>query len=107
MATAGNPLHIFMIPSTYPSVERPVEGIFHREQAVAFGRVRPEWSVSVSLWAQGDGMLSARAPRTWRKSLTAALQGPARRDLRRNVVEYKRPVLAISDRLPGGARALV
>src|SRR5437879_2682137 len=107
MVMARNPLHIFMIPSTYPSVERPVEGIFFREQAVALGRVRPEWKVSVSLWAQGDATFSVREPRTWRKSVRAAVHEPARRELRTNVVEYRRPALAISDRVPGAGHAVV
>ncbi|MEP1095473.1 MAG: glycosyltransferase [Cyclobacteriaceae bacterium] len=62
-------MKVFIIPSWYPSESNPIYGIFNKEQARMMARERPEWSVGVSKWGQGDEtfLLMARDPRSLAK----------------------------------------
>jgi len=54
-------MKVFIIPSWYPSEFNPIYGIFNHEQARMMARERPDWSIGVSKWGQGDEPFLLRA----------------------------------------------
>ncbi len=54
-------MNIFIIPSWYPSASNPIYGTFNQEQVHILAKERPEWSVGVSTWGQGDDRFLLRA----------------------------------------------
>lgn len=53
-------MHVFVLPSWYPSRRQPMAGLFARDQARAVARARPDWRVVVGTWGHHDGALSLR-----------------------------------------------
>lgn len=102
---SGRSLNVFVIPSWYPNQASPVSGIFFKEQAMAIGRLRPDWQVAVSLWNQGQNDLPLRAPRTLLRNLRSflATRNGLVRTLLPNVREYLQPCLVLSERLAANA----
>ncbi len=64
-------MKVFIIPSWYPSKSNPIYGIFNKEQARLMAKSRPNWTIGVSRWGQGDEpfLLKAREVRSIAKAL--------------------------------------
>ena len=60
-------MNVFILPSWYPHRCTPLEGVYVRDQALALGELRPDWSITLSLWNQGQNV----------HSLIHALRSPA------------------------------
>jgi glycosyltransferase involved in cell wall biosynthesis len=99
-------LRVFIIPSWYPNRNSPVAGIFTKEQALGIGELRPGWKLAISLWGQNEFNLTLRKPRRSLRILADYLRSEtqSKHALRENVVEYKKSVLHISERVLGGNR---
>ncbi|MBI4849813.1 MAG: glycosyltransferase [Nitrospirae bacterium] len=99
-------MNIFIIPSWYPSVLNPINGIFFQEQAVAIGKMYPDANVAISLWGANEYTVSLKKPlknfQLIRDFLFNRLA--ATRKLLENVYEYNTPVITWSERLHGGNR---
>jgi glycosyltransferase involved in cell wall biosynthesis len=97
-------VHVFFIPSWYPTRDRPVTGCFLREQALALGRFGEGTRVSVSLHGAGTYFLDPRSPGVAFRRLLRFFRAPARsvETVAPNVVEIDRPVVEWSARLAGG-----
>lgn len=86
-------MNVFVIPSWYPQPDRGLHGgVFLAEAVDAIARHHAELMLSVSLWGQGDLELSSARLRAW----LARPHGPKRasdprRQVRANLVEYRRP----------------
>jgi glycosyltransferase involved in cell wall biosynthesis len=102
-------MNIFIIPSWYPSVINPIQGVFFREQAEALADLAPEIQVIVSVWDQYNAMLSVRKPWRWpRCFLWRLLQKNNNICLRNGVYEIFNPKILWSGRLPfGGIRRML
>ncbi len=94
--------HIFIIPSWYPYGDNPAFGKFIEEQAIylaRYGKIR----VSLSLWGQGEFLLSVRNPATIPgKILRYALSRKSSRQRDRGVTELRNPTLYWTHKLLGG-----
>ena len=55
-------MNLFVVPSWYPSAVSSISGIFLKEQACSIGELRPKWNVVISLWGQGQYLISVRQP---------------------------------------------
>lgn len=97
-------MHVFFIPSWYPTVERPTAGCFLREQALAIGRFGEDVQVSVSLHGSGAYLLDPRTPVKSVRRLMRFLDVPSRRveSVGVNVVEFDRPAITWPMPLAGG-----
>lgn len=97
-------MHVFFIPSWYPTKERPIAGCFLREQALALGRFGEGTRVSVSLHGAGAYYLNPRTPIVSIRRWLRFLQAPARRieTVSPNVIEIERPVVEWSALALGG-----
>jgi glycosyltransferase involved in cell wall biosynthesis len=86
-----DPLRVLVVPSWYPSPRHPSYGVFNKEQALAVGALRPDWSVAIATWGQGVHEFALRTPGEWPGRLRAYLtSGPSRIELLPNVVEHHR-----------------
>ena len=97
-------MHVFFIPSWYPTEERPVAGCFLREQALALGRFGEGARITISLHGAGAYVLSPRTPIVSMWRLLRFIRASARRveTVSPNVVEIERPILEWSPLLAGG-----
>jgi glycosyltransferase involved in cell wall biosynthesis len=96
-------VHVFFIPSWYPTKDRPIAGCFLREQALALGYFGEGTRVSVSLHGSGSYFLDPRKPIVSIQRLLRFCRMYARRlnNVAFNVVEIERPALEWS-MLAGG-----
>lgn len=87
-------MKIFIIPSWYPSESNPIYGTFNHEQARLMASARPEWSVGVSMWGQGDERFLLRAldPNSWRKALRSYEEDETQ--VNANFTEYFSPAFS-------------
>ena len=91
MAIMADPLRVLVVPSWYPSERHPSYGIFTKEQAMAVGVMRPDWSVAIVTWGQGVHEFAVRSPGDWPGRLRSYLGSrPSRTELLPNVVEHHR-----------------
>jgi glycosyltransferase involved in cell wall biosynthesis len=102
-------VNVFVVPSWYPGDEGGVDGIFHRDQALAIAELRPDWGVAVSVWAQSEGAVWLTRPSGWARAARAVLvrRGATKRRLRDNLLELRRPVFSWTHVIRGGNRARV
>lgn len=70
-------MHVFVLPSWYPSARQPMAGLFARDQARALALARPDWRVSVGLWGHHDGALNLRSAADCARALAWRLRTPA------------------------------
>ncbi|SNT12607.1 Glycosyltransferase involved in cell wall bisynthesis [Ekhidna lutea] len=68
-------MNVFIIPSWYPSTSNPIYGIFNQEQAEILANNRPDWTIGISTWGQGDERFLLRAL-DWRSPLKALKKYP-------------------------------
>jgi glycosyltransferase involved in cell wall biosynthesis len=97
-------VHVFFIPSWYPTTEQPVSGCFFREQALALGCLGGDIRVSVSLHGAGAYALRLRNPLSSARRFKRFIRASPRRVETPvpNVVEIERPTLEWSPALAGG-----
>lgn len=55
-------LHIFIIPSWFPTEEAPLAGSFFMEQAEALAELRPDWTITLCMRHHGDCSLLPHNP---------------------------------------------
>ena len=98
-------MHVFFIPSWYPTQEQPIAGWFLREQALALGRFGNGTRISVSLHGAGDFYLSPKRPVQAIRRLVRFVRTPARRveSPAPNVIEIDRPAIEWPKLLGEGA----
>jgi glycosyltransferase involved in cell wall biosynthesis len=100
---AGRPLRVFVLPSWYPHRSAPVLGIFSQEQVLAIGDLRPDWSLAVGLWGQGEYDFALSRPAEWPARLGGYLRAPSgRHELTGNVVEHRTRAATWARQLFGG-----
>lgn len=112
-------MHVFVLPSWYPSRRQPMAGLFARDQALAVARARPDWRVTVGIWGHHDGALSlrdlpgnlralawrARARGGWRELASdGATDGPSRAVVHEHLTPRLSWTLALAG---GGVRGLL
>ena len=98
-------MHIFVIPSWYPHRCFPLEGEYVREQVIAFAECEPGTRMSLGLWGQGQGHLTAahllHSPRC---ALEFLARRAGRREIAAGVTEYLEPTWTWSDWIAHGHR---
>ena len=102
-------MHVFFIPSWYPTKDRPIAGCFLREQALALGHFGEGTRVSVSLHGTGSYLLDPRSPKELLRRLLRFVRTPRRntKAVAPNVVEIERPILEWSMRAGGNLRGML
>ena len=102
-------MHVFLIPSWYPTKDRPTAGCFLREQALALGRFGEGARVSVSLHGAGAHLLDPRSPIASIRRLLRFFCAPTRsiETVSSNVVEIERPVVEWSMLLGGNMSGML
>ena len=102
-------MHVFFIPSWYPTKDRPTAGCFLREQALALGRFGEGTRVTVSLHGAGTYLLDPRNPLVSIRRLLRFFRAPARsiETVSSNVIEIERPVVEWSMRLGGNLSGML
>lgn len=94
-------MHLFVIPSWYPSRSNPTGGIFTRVQSRAVAELHPEMQVSVSTWGHDSGFLDHRHPTKLLKSLLWYARSPqSASHAEENFTELFKPCLTWSNRAP-------
>ena len=94
-------MNIFVIPSWYPTIVNPINGIFIREQAMALAEVNPDFQVVVSCWGHESGTVSFRSIKKFFASLKwYFLQPRLSVNEKGRFCEILRPALTFSRRLP-------
>ncbi|HET7224936.1 MAG TPA: glycosyltransferase, partial [Candidatus Eisenbacteria bacterium] len=109
-ATRGRrQVRVLVIPSWWPHRCYPWEGVFIQEQVRAISELRPDWSIAVALWGQGEGFVSSAHFRHSPRCLFDALAlRPSERATAANVTEIMTPALWWPERALGGnKRALL
>jgi glycosyltransferase involved in cell wall biosynthesis len=101
-------VHVFFIPSWYPTKDRPIAGCFLREQALALGHFGEGIRVSVSLHGTGSYFLDPRHPIVFIQRFLRFCRLYARRidNVAPNVVEIERPALEWSLLAGGNMRKI-
>jgi glycosyltransferase involved in cell wall biosynthesis len=99
-------VHVFCIPSWYPTNDRPIAGCFLREQALALGQFGEGTRVSVSLHGTGSYFLDPRNPIVFIQRVLRFCRIYARTidNVAPNVVEIERPTLEWSLLVGGNMR---
>jgi glycosyltransferase involved in cell wall biosynthesis len=102
-------VHVFFIPSWYPTKDRPIAGCFLREQALALGHFGEGTRVSVSLHGTGSYLLDPRSPKELLRRLLRFVRTPRRntKAVAPHVVEIERPILEWSMRAGGNLRGML
>jgi glycosyltransferase involved in cell wall biosynthesis len=97
-------VHVFVVPSWYPGRVDTLSGVFVAEQVQAIAELRPEWTLTVATWGQGELQVPLRVPRRLPLFGRAVRQSwrATRREVRPNLVEYRSPVVTWSPRIRGG-----
>ena len=97
-------MHVFFVPSWYPTREQPINGCFLREQALALGKFGGGTRVSVSLHGSSDYFVTPKRPLTAIRSLVRFFRAPVRRveSPAPNVIEIERRVVQWSMLLADG-----
>jgi len=102
-------VHVFCIPSWYPTKDRPTAGCFLREQVLALGRFGEGTRVSLSLHGAGTYLLDPRRPMVSIRRLFRFFRAPRRsiETVSSNVVEIERPVVEWSMLLGGNMSGML
>ena len=85
-------MNIFIIPSWYPSVKNPLNGVFVQEQTTWLASHSPGINFGISLWGQNDERYLLYAQQPWR-SIQKLRADPGRSDrrLKDNLAEFFSP----------------
>ncbi|MDX5397138.1 MAG: glycosyltransferase family 4 protein, partial [Hymenobacteraceae bacterium] len=85
-------MNVFLIPSWYPFPDKPMNGIFIYEQALAISRLFPDVNIGVSLWGQKDERVLLWS-RDHVKNIKKLLNkpGPYVNQIAKNLIEYHYP----------------
>ena len=100
-----NGLNIFIIPSWYPSKDRPHAGIFNKEQAEALAQVFPESNFVLSSWGPNEEDLLLWGKdhlKNLHKIIRFIKKTPKTSLLSPNLTEYYSPTLTWSRKFLGG-----
>lgn len=93
-------MHVFIIPSWYPSKSSPLSGCFVKEQALAISHFLPDVRVTVSTWGHEDGLLPLKQLQSWLGILSWRLRQKPDQINCSEIHEIFNPLLTWSDRLP-------
>ncbi|MEM9897233.1 MAG: glycosyltransferase [Bacteroidota bacterium] len=95
-------MNIFIIPSWYPSTSNPF-GNFNKEQAAMMAKYRPNWSVGISTWGQGDEdyLVFVKKPKTWLRLIRADLYADLE-EMNANLLRYTTPAFTWTRKLFSG-----
>ncbi|MFY0686966.1 MAG: glycosyltransferase [Cyclobacteriaceae bacterium] len=97
-------MNIFIIPSWYPSSLHPTTGVFFRDQAVVYARLKPQSNVAISTWGSHDERLWLSPSSPFRSLGNILLPKPRQtlNALEPNCWEYFSPAFTWSRRLGRG-----
>ena len=96
-------MNVFIIPSWYPSISNPIQGIFIQEQVEALADLAPKLRLIVSTWDQHDAVFSFRSPLTWPHCVLWRLRQKNNKIcLRKDVYEIFNAKILWSKRIPFG-----
>ncbi|PWT76725.1 MAG: glycosyltransferase family 4 protein [Chloroflexi bacterium] len=97
-------MHVFIVPSWYPTKDEPIKGCFLQEEAHALGCIGKDTRISVSLHGTGTYLLDPRSPILSMRRLRGFWDARTRNVevLAHNIIEIDRPILEWSPWLVGG-----
>ncbi|MCC9167767.1 glycosyltransferase [Pontibacter harenae] len=97
-------MNIFVIPSWYPSKDRPVSGVMIKEQTVALCKSHPHINVGISIWGNKDerNLLWAKDHFKNISKLIAERDKPSSNRLLPNLTEYTKPTFSWTKKILKG-----
>lgn len=98
-------LHLFVIPTWYPSLEKPLNGISIQEQTKLFAQFYPQSIIAISLWGQREEshLLWAKDHiKNLKKIIRFFFYKKSQREVLPNLFEYYTPALTWTKKIFSG-----